>query len=261
MTRFRLMGLCLLAACALSALGAASASAQAPEFGRCIKKAKAEGTGFADSKCTKAGTGTKAKYEWLPGAVKRGQTSVGGVGILETVSKLAVKCATESSVGEYSGTKEVKNLIVKFKGCSSGPFECTSEGHENGELETKKLEGIVGIEKRAFVEAKEVPLKNKLAFDLFPAGKTGLFIEFTCGVTLTVAVRGSVLVPIKSNTMLTTGELKFKATIGKQKPERFEGEPKDILESSFTGKEFEQAGQTITSKVTNEEPLELNSVV
>jgi hypothetical protein len=254
------MGLCLIAAFAISAVAAVSASAEAPEYGRCIKKAKVEGTGFSDAKCTK-GVATKAKYEWLPGAVKKGQTSTGGVGVLEQLDKLAVHCSTESSVGEFSGTKEVKNLIVKFKGCFSGPLECQSEGHPKGELETRTLEGIVGIEKRYFVEGKEVPLKNKLALDLYPVGKTGLFIEFACGATLTVAVRGSVLTPVKSNTMMTTGELKFKATKGKQKPERFEGQPKDILEASFTGKPFEQAGQTITTKVTSEEPLELNSVV
>jgi hypothetical protein len=247
---------------AIGAFATASASAVAPEYGRCIKKAKAEGSGFSDSKCNK-GVATAAKYEWLPGSVKKGQTSTGGVGVLEQVSKLGVHCSTESSIGEFSGTKEVKNLIVKFKGCFSGPLECQSEGHPQGELETRTLEGIVGIEKRFFnlTTKKEEPVKNKLALDLYPAGKTGLFIEFTCGATLTIAVRGSVLTPMKSNTMKTTEELKFKATKGKQKPEGFEGEPKDILEASFSGKPYEQSGQTITSKVTSEEPLELNSVV
>ena len=260
MKRSRLMGLCLVALFAISALAAASASAEAPEFGRCIKKAKAEGSGFSDAKCTK-GVATGAKFEWLPGAVKKGQTSTGGIGVLEQVNKLGVHCSSESSVGEFSGTKEVKNLIVKFKGCFSGPMECQSEGHEKGELETKTLEGTVGIVKRAVVGGKEVPLKNKLGLDLFPAGKTGLFIEFICGATLTIAVRGSVIAPIKANAMKTTEELKFAATTGKQKPEKFEGQPKDILESSFSGQPDEQAGQTITTKVTSEEPLELNSVV
>jgi hypothetical protein len=116
---------------------------------------------------------------------------------------------------------------------------------------TKTLEGIVGIENKA---------ERKTAFDLYPAGKTGLFIEFACGA-LTVAVRGSILVPISSDKMVSSLKLKYKATKGKQQVEHFEGAPNDILESSFKGGPFEQSGQTITTTLTTEEKLELNAVV
>jgi len=269
MNRLRLIGLCIVAVAATSAMMAASASALAPEpeYGRCIKKAKVEGSGFSDSKCNK-GVATKAKYEWLPGAVKKGQTTLNTTGgTLETINKLGVHCASETSTGEYFGSKEVKNIIVKFKKCESAAFTCTSPGKEVGELETKTLEGVAVIEKRYIKEGKEEPSKNKLALDLYPAGKTGLFIEFACVDISAVKVEGSILVPVKSNTMMTTGELKYKATKGKQKPEDYEtpsGEKvQDVLFSEFVGKGkgFEQAGQTITTKVTNEEPLELNSVL
>ena len=36
---------------------------------------------------------------------------------------------------------------------------------------------------------------------------------------------------------------------------------KDVLLSDFAGKGYEQAGQTITSTVKNEEKLEVNTVV
>lgn len=269
MNRLRLIGLCIVAVVATSAVMTASASAVAPEpeYGRCIKKVKVDGSGFADSKCNK-GVASKAKYEWLPGAVKKGQTTLNTTGgTLETVNKLGVHCTSETSTGEYLGSKEVKNIIVRFKGCQSVSFTCTSPGREVGELETKTLEGNVVIEKRFFKEGKEEPNKNKVAFDLYPAGKTGLFIEFSCVDISAVKVEGSILVPVKANTMLTTGELKYSATRGKQKPEFYEtptGEKvQDVLFSEFVGKGkgFEQAGQTITTKLTNEEPLELNSVV
>ncbi|MGO9322001.1 MAG: hypothetical protein ACLQBY_14525 [Solirubrobacteraceae bacterium] len=57
----------MLAALAVAAVAAATASAEAPEFGRCIKKAgKPSGTGFKDAACTKAAS-AKAHYEWVPG--------------------------------------------------------------------------------------------------------------------------------------------------------------------------------------------------
>jgi hypothetical protein len=80
-----------------------------------------------------------------------------------------------------------------------------------------------------------------------------------------VKVRGKVLAPIKNDKMTATETLKFKATKGKQKPERWEESSSPaILESSFSNIGaglYEQAGQTINSTVTGEEQLELNAVV
>jgi hypothetical protein len=263
MKHFKALALCLAAVCALSLAVVASASAAAPEYGRCIKgekNAKKEYTGsFSNSGCTKkvseAEKAKKGKYEWFPGAVKKGQTSIGGKGILEEVGKNAVGCKSESSTGEYSGAKEVKNVIVKFQGCESGPFKCTSEGHAVGELETNPLEGRLVWENEA---AKKVDLQ------LFPAVGQTQFIEFTCGAALTVAVKGSILVPVKTNKMSETVTLKYKAKHGFQQPEAYEEGGKKvqaILLSNFAGKGFAQAGQNITSTVKNEEKLELNSEI
>jgi hypothetical protein len=263
MRALKTLALCLTAACALSIALAAGAQAAPPEYGRCIKgvkNAKKEYTGnYSNSGCTKAVSEAerpkKGKYEWFPGVVKKFQTSTGGKGILEEVGKNAVGCKSESSTGEYSGTKEVKNVIVKFKECESGPFKCTSEGHAVGELETNPLEGRVVWENEAL---------KKVAFDLYPAEGQTQFIEFTCGASLTVAVKGSILVPIKTNKMSETVSLKYKAKHGFQQPEAYEEGGKkvtDILLSNFSKKGFAQAGQNITSTVKNEEKLELNTEV
>jgi hypothetical protein len=248
------MGLCLVVAFAIGAIGAASASASPPEYGRCLKAEKIGKTyngRYTNSNCTTASESKTGKYEWFPGVLKTKMTTSGGKGALETVGKLGVGCQSESSTGEFSGTKEVKNTVVTFKGCEAAGDKCSTAGAGAGELVTNPLEGIIGFENKA---------AKKTAFDLYPAGKTGLFIEFACSA-LTVAVQGSVIVPIASDKMLTSTVLKYKAVKGKQQVEHFEGGPTDILETSFKGGPFEQSGQTITTTLTTEEKIELNAVV
>jgi hypothetical protein len=156
-----------------------------------------------------------------------------------------------------TGTKEGKNLVVKFKGCKVTPFVCTSPGHEEGELETYPLEG-----KAVWENEKE----HKTALDLYPSVGHETFIEFTCGknAEVTVKVKGSVLVPIKPDKMASTFTLKFKAKNGFQVPQEYEEsgkKVKDVLFSDFTEKGYDQAGQTETVTVKNEEKLELNAYV
>ena len=169
---------------------------------------------------------------------------------------MALGAQKEHSVGEYSGTKEVKNLVVTFQECESVGFVCTSPGHSAGELVTNALEGTVVWESKA---------KHKTALDLYPAGGAEKFIEFKCGATLTVAVRGSILAPVKSDKMSLTVPLKYKAKRGVQSPTEYEtaggAKVKDVLEANFSEQGWLQAGQTITSTVTNEEKLELNAYV
>jgi hypothetical protein len=261
MKRIRITGLCLIAALAVSAVAAASASATAPEVGRCVKSTPKAG-GYSSANCTKTDIeDNDGAYEWRPGVGGKGKfTSSGGVGILTTVGGSAVECATESSAGEYKpggNNKEEAGVFVTFRGCKSAGLSCTSKGAKAGELVTNELEGIVGWQSKAL---------KKTDLELFPAKSvtSGLFIEFEC-VGLLVKVKGHVLVPIKNDAMKETEILKFVATKGKQKPEKWEESPeKAILEaafSNFKGGAFEQAGQQITSTIKGEEKLELNAVL
>ena len=255
----------MLAVAAVSLASVASASAAAPEYGRCIKaekNVKKEWTGsFSDSKCTKKVTAEekakKGKYEWFAGAVKKFQTSSGGKGVLEEVGKNAVGCKSESSTGEYSGAKEVKHVIVKFKECESGPFVVhlrrPSRRRTGNQCSWKA--GWSGKTKR--------PKKSPSSCSRW-AAKSHPFIEFTCGAALTVAVKGAILVPIKTNTMSETVALKYKAKHGFQTPEYYEEGGKKVravLLSNFADKGFAQAGQNIVSTVKNEEKLEVNTAV
>jgi hypothetical protein len=264
MSRSRIMGLCALALIVLSALAASSAWAEAPEYGRCLKaekNSKKEYNGkFSDSKCTKevpvAERPKKGKYSWEPGAENRKFTSSGGVGVLEAVGGTGTECKTETSTGEFvpGDNKEERGIVVIFKNCVTLDEPCSTPGANAGEIVTNELEAIVGWENKA---AKKTDVM------LYPAKsvKSGLFTEFSC-TGLVVKVRGHVLVPIKNDKMTSTETLKFKATNGKQKPEKWEGTPETaILEASFAENGFEQAGQTITTTLKGEEKLELNAVV
>jgi hypothetical protein len=268
MRRIRIAGLCLVAAFVVSVAATASASAAAPEFGRCVKQtanAKKEYSGsYSDSKCTKAVSeaekAKKGKYEWEPGfGAKRGFTTKGGAATLATKGGKTVTCTSETSTGEYlnDGTNKKESTTVEFGGCVSNSFKCTTEGKSAGELVTNELIGEVGFENIA---------KKKTALKLSPAASAkGKFIEFKC-VGLEVKVQGKggeagagILVNIKNDKMTTTEALKYKATKGVQKPVKWEGpNPETYLESNFEKLGYEQSGQTVTSTVTNEEPLELN---
>jgi hypothetical protein len=122
-----------------------------------------------------------------------------------------------------------------------------------GEIDVVPLVGEIGIEKQGTTAATD-----KLANDLSP--KEGeLFTEFECGPAK-VVVRGHVMSPITANKMLSSMVVKFTSTKGKQKPEKFVGGPKQILEASFHGNPFEQSGQTLTTVQTGEEAVEASSV-
>ena len=262
MKLMRMTSICSAVVFLLSAAMVASALAAAPEYGRCLKVEKTSGSyhgGYTDAKCTKA-SGTKTgKYEWLPGAGKAKFTTTGGVGVLTTVGGSGVECKGETSTGEFvpGNNKEEAGIVVTFTGCKALAQPCTSPGAKAGELITNELEGIVGWENKE---------RKKTDLELHPAKSvpSGFFIEFECA-GLVVKVKGKVLVPIKNDKMTETETLKFKATKGKQKPEKWEESPSPaILEASFSnfkGGEFEQAGQNIVSTVKGEEKLELNAVV
>ena len=92
----------------VSAVAVGSASAVAPEYGRCVAVAKIgktyDGT-YTDKGCTKEATakekteGKKNKYNWLPGGVKLKQTSTGGKAVLQGAvdSRLWEKVTTLTS--------------------------------------------------------------------------------------------------------------------------------------------------------------------
>ncbi len=234
-----------------------------PEYGRCVKvPSEKVGTktvyhgGFTAGTClVQSGTKT-GQYEWYPGVVKAGFTTTikpTTKATLETVKKVKVTCTGESGSGAITSAKTVGNVVIKFTGCASGTKKCTTAGLEEGELETKTLEGVLGIERITVKEGKET---RYVALDLYPVGKTGAFLEYTCTGSGPTTLSGSILAPVTADKLLTTATAKYAATAGKQKPEAFEGGEKDVLTNTLD----EQVGLAVASTQTYEELVEINAV-
>ena len=231
---------------------------QPPEFGRCVKVAgeKQAGKtvyhgGFADARCLEKSPTRTGKFEWLPGAVKAGFTTLlkpTTKVTLETAGKVKVTCTGESGSGAITGVKTVGDVTMRFTGCESKAKKCTSAGLAVGEIESASLEGTLGWESQP---------TRQVAIDLFPIGSAGPVVEYTCEGGAATTLVGSVLAPVSEGKMITVATLKFSATGAKQKPEGFEGGEQDVL-STVLG---EQVGLKLAARQTFEEAIEINTIV
>jgi hypothetical protein len=256
--RARLVGLGLvIVVLAMSGVAAASASAEPPEFGRCVKVAKGTGS-FKSANCT--ASLASGNYEWLPGpGVSNKFTTMSKAGtfvvLSETVGGSKLICGAQTSTGEYTSTKGVSNVLWRFTGCESSGGKANTPGQPEGVVVSRPLDGTLGI-----IKSGETPKQNKLGLDLFPQEPGGRVFEIVIN-GIFIVVRGSVIVPVTATKMQLTSTLKFAQAKGKQKPERFEGEPTDVLEMNVNGGSFEQDGLAFEAIQTNEKPIEANPVV
>jgi len=230
-----------------------------PEFGRCIKTT---GGKYEDSGCTTTGSGKS--YEWYPAfggslpLVKTGFSNTikeGTVAELETVGGFLVTCTGETASGKYTGNKTVGSVVVTFTGCSSFGVSCKSEGAATGTVVTYPLEGVLGVEELG----AEASL-NKIGEALFPVGHSGPIGELKCA-SLPITIAGSIISPVVANAMKLTVAVKSKAVKGKQRPENFVGEPPEVLMTTIESGTPEQGGETLAVTQTNEEKVEINSVL
>jgi hypothetical protein len=277
MKRIKIMGLCLVAALALAAIGAGTASAL-PEIGRCVAKA---GTGkYKDANCTKkAGSKVEEKqFEFLKGPEpgKTGITSAGGEGVLETASGTKIVCTSQTATGKLKRlstgvTKEVEAVIAKFEGCGIPAIGaiCKSKGQPEGTIVTFSLKGPLGY---ISGEKTTSPVVGQL---LTPTKAKGLFAEFEClGGGIVVKVKGKegavegktggncIIAPVENaNEMSLTAKQIYKGSGGKQQPQHFQPSTAKFcnLESNTNGGAFEAATQALTTTVTDEEPLEIKA--
>ena len=223
-----------------------------PEYGRCAKVASGSGE-YEDTRCTKPG-GTKT-HDWSAGVVKAHFTVKlkEGAVTFETPKGTKVICKGADGTGQYAAGSKVA-AALSFTGCEGPGGQCVSSGASAGEVVTNTLEGDLGVEKLGLTATSD-----KIGLDLFSTGNAAPIMEFTCGVT-SVVVRGSVIAKVTAYKMLSSGTVILSASKGKQKPEKFVNEPKDVLEASVNGGTYEQLGLTAKLTQTNEESLEINTV-
>ena len=305
MRHVRMLGLCLVAVCAIAALGATTASAGLPEFGQCYEKT---GGKYANSNCTtkaKKGAGT---FEWRKEPQVSGSKvfhGEGGAGVLTGEYKICepaeerspscgaeeqeevllekplnIECEKESNFGEFSGTKDVKHIAVRFKGCKLlGAVPCQNTPTE-GEVLVNPLKGSLGYINKS---SKEVGVL------LEPETKKGRFATFSCNLgetplTTVVGVGNAkegaayspenhggydgIISPITPvNTM--TNQLTQVYTVNENEenvPSKFEGKHIELLESYvFNATEpqrttkWSKAGEAITNVNTSETEGEIKA--
>ncbi|HWG07922.1 MAG TPA: hypothetical protein VN672_02835 [Solirubrobacteraceae bacterium] len=230
-----------------------------PEYGRCIKTT---GGGYTDAGCTTSGS--PGAYEWysafgsarplektrFSGVIKEATTAK-----LETVNKNVITCTGETVNGKYTGNKTLGEVFVTFTGCSAFGTTCTSPGAAAGTIATNQLEGVLGIETLG-----AEPVLNKIGEDLFPVGHTGAIGEFSCG-GVKVVMSGSIISPVAENAMKLTTTITAKQSKGKQNPENFIGETPEPLMATIESGTPEQGGEALQTQQTNEEKVEINTVV
>ena len=287
MKHLKIMGLCLVAVFAIAAVAASSASAL-PEWGQCVAKA---GGKYSDGNCVtkaKLGTGTFEFHKGPEVAQKKFEGhNVGSGGVLtahfhgcsvesrraptcrvgeeETVAEpITIECESETNHGEAAGTKEVKNVTVKFLGCKVFGSAPCSNGTNVGEILVNILKGSLGYINKA---TKEVGLL------LEPAQKKGEFAKFTCAGILTTVVgvgnktEGAAYAPettggfdgiISPITPVNTMSKEFTQVYttneaAENVPSHFAGKHNELLESYLFNNEsgestkWSPAGETITN--------------
>jgi hypothetical protein len=236
----------------MSVISVAGASAAPPELGRCEEVPAGTGN-FKDRGCQKAAKGGRFDWSPGPGAGNEEFSSRAGSSTIETKRKVKITCKFATDFGRYTGPKEDTEVIA-FRECTGfGGFPCNSPGAPPGVMETTTLASVLG-----FIRS---PKSVGVSLE---SSSTAPFLEVEChipGVSFKMAIVGSVIAPIKQvGKMSMAFTEKFKASKGKQKPEKFEGAPKDTLTCVFESSS-EPCGLSVTDTIKNIEPLEINPVI
>ena len=293
MRHVRMLGLCVIAAFALGAVAAASASASLPEFGTCREAVFGK---YKDAGCTEPVADrytNEGKYEWYSGKhyvspkgtvrsfehfhleVELGPTS------FETETGKTISC-TEGR-GEYilgtSKTLRPGESWLELTGCESEGKECKGtlgysdgpgqmedllfveyENPETGEIEPDALKGKFG-----FIHAP-----TEVGLDLAPSSKKekheSMFIAECEGSLAVVYIGGSkhggnsIISKIEPlNQMTSSFTQEFSGSGGVQNPLSFEGKKEDVLQEQIHGV-WESSAWNGTETLEPEVPTELKTI-
>lgn len=163
MNRIRIVGLCLIAVFAITAVAAGTASASFPEYKTCVKAAVKEKGTFNDKNCSIPSKGVaKAKeggYELGPFSAAKKKAFTGKAGVSTLFSYIpsneatfwtggtvvgTVTCKSAKSAGEVTGPK-TSTVTVEFKTCATEGKKCTSPAAKAGTIKTNKLTATLGF--------------------------------------------------------------------------------------------------------------------
>ncbi len=206
MKYIKIMGLCLVAMFALSAVVAASASAKELEL-------------------VKAGTKEALKKNKF-----KGET---GKGILETEKNGKIECTKTKFEGTVESTKS-GTVTITFTGCVGLGFKCNTVGSATGEIKTSVSLGLV------YNPAENTIL---LLFTLLPLTEPKT-VTLECTALQKLIIKGGFVTPaigLKLNTKETEVEVHAKQTKGVQEFTKFKKETGEAEKTIF----FETEGKGI----------------
>ena len=228
--------------------------------------------GFKNASCTMASPGKTGKFEWYPGAGAKAQftthSTPGKKIIFLGTGGVKVTCASETSSGEFLTPKLEENIVFKFNGCETGEMKLpvTSPGAEPGEVVTDPIECELGV-----LEKGGTPKMDKIGMTC-GLGEPGVELpefmdmkwgeEGSYGGQVDWLFRGWWFFTVKSNKMQSMYSLHSRQMHGIQYWSKFVEGPPEPLEASFNkGTTWELSGLSLMSTQTDEEPIEINSVV
>jgi hypothetical protein len=204
MKRFKVLGLCLAAVFALSAIIAGSAAAAPPEYKVCIKAAVKNTGNYSEKTCADsskvAGTGKYERAEWNKGKkVAFKGKNVGTpkniiVNPLDTPAKTegTTECTKEKPEGEVTGPKTTK-WTTHYKKCKGNGVPCNTKGAGKEEIVTDGLESTLA-------SLDKGPGHKRVGIKVKGLGPGGRLAEYECPETkITVEVFGEVLAEVKGN--------------------------------------------------------------
>jgi hypothetical protein len=149
MKRMRIIGLCTLTVLAAAAVASASASAELPEYMVCkvAKVGKVFVGHYSSALCTEESkVETGGEYELEKGFGKKATfTAKSGRSVLASPELPdRMECKSTSSSGEFTGSKEAKNVVISSSDCEAGGTKCASAGAKAGHIVTNPLRGELG---------------------------------------------------------------------------------------------------------------------
>jgi len=256
--RLRLLGICLVAALALGAMIASTA--QAGEYGVCVKAAKvgkpAKFIGhYTNKACTKRATvaqeevGKENKFEWYPGLTgigqEKGKTNEVKAANFEGTTKTKFVRLDRSARGEITcreGTGTYKILGVQsdeerftYTVCGLSAGRCGDVGEPYGPLETFKLDSFLidhGTKGPGGLEPKEGEVWNELQ----SSEDEPYQAIFECAPGLGVRMSGTLSGVVGDlNVMSAKGKTTFSEAGGEQ----------DLVAEVFEGYGWESVGPNV----------------
>jgi hypothetical protein len=248
MKRIRIVGLCLVAVFAMSALVASSASAATPTYKVCKKAAVKEKGTFNNKTCTIASKGGKKEGGYEIGAWNEGKEKepkfkdTNGVSTLTSYIKGfgivgAVSCTKAKGEGKITGPSN-GNVTVTFEKCTSSGESCASAGEKAGKIKTSLL-----ATELAELSPTEVVTR---------VGEVGkVSASFSCGAekVITTGIADGVITGDVGNIAKESTQT-FSVNAGGEQVNTVDG---DVLLTEVVGTGNFESGENTTAKVKGEE--------